>query len=288
MASMGLSATYYGANGWLLEFSHAGEPPYRILLDPWLVGDLTFPPGRWLFSGRQPRQWPIPQAIDLLLLTQGLADHSHPPTLALLPRTLPVVASPTAATVVRSLGFQDVHQLSPGDGHTPKDSGGLEIKATLGAPVPQAENGYLLLHPAGKLYLEPHGFLPPEALLPAQHLDAVITPVVDLGLPVAGAFVKGRQVLTELVQRFRPACVLASTTGGGISFDGLLTRLLWQKGSLDEAAAILSTLPGQPLLIDPVPGEPIRLNCSAPAPVGLDTVLPVRQPADAHRSPHRD
>ena len=35
----------------------------------------------------------------------------------------------------------------------------LLIKATAGAPVPQIENGYILSHPCGSLYIEPHGYL---------------------------------------------------------------------------------------------------------------------------------
>jgi L-ascorbate metabolism protein UlaG (beta-lactamase superfamily) len=40
---MTLAATYYGANGWLLEFNNL-----RVLVDPWLRGSLSFPPGSWL------------------------------------------------------------------------------------------------------------------------------------------------------------------------------------------------------------------------------------------------
>jgi len=47
-------ATYFGANGWLLEL--AGR---RILVDPWLVDSLVFPPGPWLFRGELPRPWPV-------------------------------------------------------------------------------------------------------------------------------------------------------------------------------------------------------------------------------------
>jgi L-ascorbate metabolism protein UlaG (beta-lactamase superfamily) len=252
---MGLFATYYGANGWLLEFEAPGAAPVRVLLDPWLEGELRFLPGDWFFTGRQPHPWPVPEAIDLLLLSQGLPDHAHPPSLALLSRSIPVVGSASAAKVARQLGFTTVRALSPGERCTPL--GALEIQATAGAPVPQVENGYLLRHPGGSLYVEPHGYLAPEAQLPAQSLDAVITPVVDLGLPVAGAFVRGSTVLPELVERFRPATVLASTAGGDIRFEGLLTRALWQKGSPDTAAA---GLPEGTRLIDPVPGERLSLK----------------------------
>lgn len=257
---MALHATYYGANGWLLEFEAPGGPALRVLLDPWLVGELRFLPGDWFFTGRQPHPWPVPEAIDLLLLSQGLADHAHPPTLEQLPRSIPVVGSASAAKVVRDLGFSGVTSLAPGE-HT--QVAGLEIAATSGAPVPQVENGYVLRHPGGSFYIEPHGYLAPASQLPSQPLDAVITPVVDLGLPVAGAFVRGSTVLPELVERFQPATVLASTAGGDIRFEGLLTKALWQKGSISEAAA---SLPAGVELIDPVPGERLSLKM-ATAPV---------------------
>ncbi len=237
-----MHATYFGANGWLLEFG-----ALRVLVDPWLTGPLRFPPGAWFFEGQLPMSQPVPADLDLLLLTQGLDDHAHPDTLALLPRSLPVVGSPSAAAKVRQLGFSTVTALAPGEQYR---HDGLEITATAGAPVPQVENGYLLQHPEGSLYLEPHGFLP--AALPAQPLDAVITPVVDLGLPLAGAFVRGRTVLPQLLERFTPRTVLASTAGGDVRFSGLLTRFLWMKGNGAEAAA---AMPEGSRLIDPQVGE---------------------------------
>ena len=75
---MTLAATYYGANGWLLDFDG-----YRVLVDPWLRGS-EFP--RTMVSPRgTERRTPIPEALDLLLLTQGLADHAHPDTLNCCP-----------------------------------------------------------------------------------------------------------------------------------------------------------------------------------------------------------
>lgn len=252
-----VAATYFGANGWLLDFDGL-----RVLVDPWLCGELVFPPGRWLFAGSLPRPWPVPRDLDLLLLTQGLPDHCHPPSLALLDPALPVVGSASAARRVRQLGFANVTALAPGQAHL---LGELNIRATAGAPVPQVENGYRLDHPAGSLYLEPHGYLDPD--LPSEPLDAVITPVVDLGLPLAGAFVRGRQVLPLLLERFQPRAVLASTAGGDVRFAGLLTRALQQQGCPEEAATLTAAAAasGQAPLrfIDPIPGEAYQL---APGP----------------------
>jgi len=251
-----MHATFLGANGWLLEFG-----AMRVLVDPWLTGPLQFAPGPWFFQGELNQPQPVPEALDLLLLTQGLPDHTHPASLALLPRELPVLASPTAAARARQLGFEQVQALAPGEQWQSGGDGalsggvrgGLSIRATAGAPVPQVENGYLLDHASGSLYLEPHGYLPAD--LPAQRLDAVITPVVDLGLPLAGAFVRGRQVLPQLLERFSPRTVLASSAGEEVRYAGLLSRILWQQGTPAEAAEQLAAGPQPCRLISPEPGR---------------------------------
>jgi len=242
-----VEATYFGANGWLLDWSGL-----RVLVDPWFRGPLVFPPGPWFFQGQLSQSLDLPADLDLLLLTQGLDDHAHPETLALLPRSLPVVGSMAAAKKVQQLGFEQVTGLRPGETTV---FGDLRIEATAGAPVPQVENGYLLRHPEASLYLEPHGYLSAEVA--PEALDAVITPVVDLGLPVAGAFVRGQTVLPELVQRFSPRKVLASTTGGEVRFSGWLNRWLWQKGTLAEAQQAVGSAAQ---VIDPVPGQRYALG----------------------------
>ena len=43
---MTLAATYYGANGWLLDFDG-----YRVLVDPWLRAALSSPPDDGFSTG---------------------------------------------------------------------------------------------------------------------------------------------------------------------------------------------------------------------------------------------
>ena len=252
-----MRATYFGANGWQLGFSGL-----NVLLDPWLVGPLCFGNSPWFFTSRFLQDWPIPPAIDLVLLTQGLPDHAHPPTLKQLERSIPVVGSVPAAEVARTLGFTQVTALSPGQSHQHSDGSDtyLTITATAGAAVPGQENGFLLQHPDGFLYVEPHGFLDPT--LSAQKLDAVITPVVDLGLPLVGAFVKGQAVLPQLLERFQPRWVLASTAGGQTQNSGLLPKLLWSRGSITTATALLNSCAPQTQLLDPEPGRCYALTPS--------------------------
>ena len=239
------TATYLGANGWLLDMAGL-----RVLLDPWLTGPLVFPPGAWLLKGELPRPMPIPDHLDLLLLTQGLPDHAHPETLQALSKEIPVVASTAAARVVKRLGFPEITSLQPGDTTTVGD---LTIRATAGAAVPAVENGYLLDWPEGSLYLEPHGVLDPA--LDRRNVDTLITPVVDLGLPLLGAFITGARVMPDLISRFQPKTVLASTTGGDVQFSGVISGLL----NAADASTNGSDFPDNCTLITPAVGKAIPL-----------------------------
>jgi len=221
---MSLKATYFGSSSWFLEFGQ-----FSILVDPWLKGNLSFSPGPWLIEGRLKKELKVPNKINLILLTQGLADHAHPQSLDLLPRSIPVIGSFSAAKLVTNMGFQSVYGLKPGE---MKEIGGLTIQATAGALVPKLENGYMLFHEFGSLYLEPHGFL--DANLPTQHLDAVITPVVNIKLPLFGSFIQGKEVLPNLLKLFNPLTVLASTTGGDATFTGFLNRFMSLEGSPEQ------------------------------------------------------
>lgn len=245
-----MQLTYFGANGWLIELGGV-----RVLLDPWLTGPLQFGSATWFFEGHLPHDWPVPENLDLLLLSQGLPDHAHPPSLALLPKNLPVLGSCSAIKLASSLGFTNCKALKPRDHH---QHGCLQIETTAGAAVPQLENGYLLRAGTESLYVEPHGFLDPQ--IAVQPLTAVITPVLDLGLPLAGAFVKGQSVLPQLLERFQPSWLLASTAGGGINYKGVLERLLWSSGDQSKLEAQLALRHPPTTFIDPDPGHCYELN----------------------------
>ena len=90
-------ATYFGANGWLIEFNGV-----NLLIDPWLTGELVFPPGKWFLKGCLPFEREITSKIDLILLTQGLPDHTHPPTLEKLAKSIPVIGSKKATELATS------------------------------------------------------------------------------------------------------------------------------------------------------------------------------------------
>ena len=223
---MTFKATYLGSNGWLIEFKKA-----RIVIDPWLIGDLIFPPGGWFFKGTLKDEIPTPDNIDLILLTQGLPDHCHIPSLKKFPKNTNIICSKSAYKILDRLNFESIHIMKPGQNLKFSE---IKIEATSGAAVPQIENGYILETNDGSLYIEPHGFL--DNTIKPRKLDAVITPTKNLELPIVGSFVKGADVIPSLVKVFNPSYILSSTTGGEAKFSGILNSLI----SLEEYNKALS------------------------------------------------
>ena len=201
----------------------------RILIDPWLNGDLTFPPGDWLIKGELAKEVEIPRSIDFLLLTQGQPDHAHPPTLEKINKSIPVIASQAASNVVSKIGFTEINTLKPGEAFKKNN---INIQATSGASVPNIENGYIIESGQDSIYIEPHGFL--DKQIKPRNIDLLITPVIDFSLPLAGKFIRGKTVLPQLLKLFNPTTVLASTTGGDITFTGLINNLIKVDGSVED------------------------------------------------------
>lgn len=248
--------TWLDNNSWLIEMADQ-----RILLDPWLIGPLVFGNLPWLIKGehRQPR--PIPDALDLLLLSQGLEDHAHPETLRALDPNLPVVGSPNAAKVATGLGFRQVTALAHGDCYRLQER--LQIRAMPGSPVGPllVENGYLLsdLATGIQLYYEPHGHHSPELKAHAP-VDVVIAPVVDLAIPLLGPIVKGRTSAAEVVQWLQPKALVPSAAGGDVVFSGLLVSVLQTQGSPEELRHALAQQPAATKVLTPRPGERLDLH----------------------------
>lgn len=213
---MSFKATYLGSNGWILDFNKC-----RLLIDPWLEGDLVFPPGEWFFKGSLENDIPVPKNIDLILITQGLPDHCHIKTLLKFSKEIDIVCPKSAFNLLSKNGFSSIKLISPQEIVNLK---GLRIEATSGAKVPHTENGYIVEGYEGSFYIEPHGFF--DKNIKERKLDAVITPTKDLGLPFVGNFIKGNDVLPKLIKSFKPNYVLSSTTGGDVKFSGILNKFI--------------------------------------------------------------
>tara|TARA_B100000941_G_C28423508_1_gene510107 strand:- start:33 stop:749 length:717 start_codon:yes stop_codon:yes gene_type:complete len=214
---MTFEATYLGSNGWLIKFKKT-----NLLIDPWLTGDLVFPPGEWFFKGSLDNEILINENINTILLTQALPDHCHIPSLMKFKKDIDIICPKSAQGILDNLGFTSVKVLQPSD---KINKNNIEIEATSGAPVPQIENGYIVKDDEGSgFYIEPHGYL--DGKLKAQELDAVITPTKNLALPLVGSFVKGADVLPKLIKKFKPKYILSSTIGGEAKYSGFLNNLI--------------------------------------------------------------
>ncbi|MBD2626941.1 MBL fold metallo-hydrolase [Trichormus variabilis] len=245
--------TWLDSNSWLMEIGRQ-----RILIDPWLVGSLTFGNLDWLFKGSRLQERPIPENIDLILLSQGLEDHAHPPTLKQLDRNIQVVASPNAAKVVEQLGYTQVITLAHGEHFTLNDQ--VEIKALPGSPIGPTilENAYLLKELASNLtlYYEPHGYHSPQ-LKQLAPVDVVITPMIGLGLPVLGPIIKGMNSALEVAKWLQPQLMLPTAAGGDVLFEGLLNKFIQTQGSVEEFRALLEKNNLSTRVIAPNPGEQV-------------------------------
>ena len=248
--------TWLDSNSWLIEIG--GK---RILLDPWLVGPLVFGNINWLFKGNHPQERPIPDRIDLILLSQGLEDHTHPPTLKQLDRSIPVVASPNAAKVVRELGYHQVTTLPHGESFNLDNQ--VTIQALPGSPIGPflTENAYFLKELPSKLtlYYEPHGYHAP-VLKEMTPVDVVITPVIDMKIPVLGPIIQGKSSALELAEAVKPQVMLPTAAGGDVTFEGVLMAIIQTMGS---AAALRTQLSAKNLptqLLEPKPGDRIELK----------------------------
>lgn len=251
--------TWYGANSWLIELSGL-----RILLDPWLVGPLEFGGLSWLFRASRSQSLSIPGSVDLIVLSQGLEDHSHPETLKTLDKSIPVVGAPKAAKVCRELGFEQVTALDFGETYRWRDR--VEILAVEGALTGiKPENGYVFkaVETGSKVYYEPHGFFP-ESLKEQAPVDVVIGPVSDIAIPLAGAIVRGNTSAIALATMLKPRYFLRSTAGDdGIVYDGLLSSVLKAKGSAAELQAAINTLDLNTQVLSPSVNEPLDLTLEA-------------------------
>lgn len=252
---MDMYLTWLDNNTWLWEIN--GK---RILVDPWLVGELVFLNAPWFFEGKNPQPASIPEHLDLILLSQGLPDHTHPETLRQIDRQIPVVCSPNAVGTVTTLGYQQVTQLPHGEVFVLDNA--VEIRAVPGAAIGPflTENGYILTDRSTglTLYYEPHGY--PAAELDAfAPIDVVLTPVVDLNVPLAGAIVQGHKTVLDITERLKPQVILPTTEGGDVQYQGLLAKLLQRQGSAEDIREALSQMQPSPQFLTPRPGDRTEL-----------------------------
>lgn len=267
----GITYTYYESNSFAIKFNTSGV---RVLVDPWLTGDLTFANQTWLFRGQKKVTGElniddIAQETDLIVLTQSLDDHCHLPTLERLPKTIPVAASPSAADRIRPLGYKTVTPIDHDEEKAFCD-GALKIRATQGAlvgpPWSKRQNGYIMTETSGSpptsVYYEPHCDFAAFSLRNVGEVDVVISPVnstlLNMGL---GSYplTQGDINLSQLLRVLKPK-VLVPLLNTDINTDGALTSLLSYRGQWE---GLKEELEQQGILVrvdlPAVPGEALAI-----------------------------
>jgi L-ascorbate metabolism protein UlaG (beta-lactamase superfamily) len=248
--------TWFDTNSWQLTLGDK-----CVLIDPWLMGEVVFNNAPWLIRLVRPQPVPMPaQKIDLIVLSQGLADHTHPETLKALDKSIPVVASASAAKVVQALGYIDVTVLAPGAQYSLAND--LTIQALPGAPIGPfvTENAYLFTLASGlRLYYEPHGY-PSADLQKVAPVDVAITPVVTVTLPVLGPVIQGAQGALALAKLVEPQVILPTADAQTVQYFGALKGWLRSQGSIEQLQAQLQA-EGLATLVKPlVPLQPFTLD----------------------------
>lgn len=266
-----MTYTSYEGNAWRCELASSGV---KILVDPWLEGDLVFGGLDFFFKGTKRVTKPetlnidqIAKETDFILLTMGIDDHTHRPTLKRLPKSIPVVGSPSAAAVARELGYSTVLELRHGSGQVlTMCDGKIRIQATEGAlvgpPWSVRENGYVITEttPGGvKLYYEPHADYVPSSVASVGKVDIVVSPPCTQSL-LGYQLVKGATDNVPLLKLLQPKAVVAFMNA---EFDasGPLHTLLSETGSPEALERQLkeSKELSQVEVVVPKAGEPVKV-----------------------------
>lgn len=250
-----MQLTWLDSNSWLIEIANT-----RILLDPWLVGSLVFGNLTWLLEGKKRTQRPIPDNIDCILLSQGLEDHAHPPTLKVLDHSLPVIASPNGAKVCQDLGFSNITSLNHEETYIFQEK--IAIEAVAGSLVGPGvvENGYIIrdLNTDESIYYEPHGFHSPN-LQRKPPVKTIITPLTNIKIPLVGSVIKGQENAVEVCRWLKPEYILSTAAGGDIDFQGLLVNVLKPDGTIKRLQELLTKDNLSVSVIEPEPWHPISI-----------------------------
>ncbi len=230
----------------------------RLLIDPWLTDEMSLPPGHWLFGRRRVAPAPVTTYLpmDALVLTAHFSDHLHPQTLAALPKSVPVFATPTAAKLVRQLGFTQVTALRDTERATPWP--GLELEAIApGFPYTLNSLGYVFTADGERLYFETH-------VVDAKRAKARLGPVHTLVAPVQSVRLMGLPLVMSPERALAIAKVLqpkywVPTGNDPAQAHGAFSKtMLFYRGEVADFSALLQSSGVATTLLEPKPGEVAR------------------------------
>jgi L-ascorbate metabolism protein UlaG (beta-lactamase superfamily) len=246
------------------------------LVDPWLVGSLTFGGLNAIYEGKKKvfgRNEPVDldaivRSTDAILLTMSIDDHCHRPTLqALVERRpdVPVVASPSAAALARSLGFTNVTSLDWAE-EKEVDLGNVTVRATAGAlvgpPWSKREAGFVVREKDGaSLYYEPHCDFDANSVRQVGTVDLVVSPPNTQSL-LGYDLVKGNTDNVALLSLLKPKTVIALMNAEFIG-TGPLADLITERGgpeALKEQIRAAQDVDSDIEVVVPKSGEPLTLT----------------------------
>jgi len=127
------------------------------------------------------------------------------------------------------------------------------------------ENGYVLrdVQTGESLYYEPHGFHAP-LLTELAPIDVILTPIMNLTLPLLGFVIKGATSVMDAIQMLNAQVIVPTAAGGDITFDGVLNRLLKAEGSADTLRQQLSEQGLATQVLEPKPGDRVQIETGKP------------------------
>jgi L-ascorbate metabolism protein UlaG (beta-lactamase superfamily) len=268
-----LFLTHLEVNGFLLSTADR-----TILIDPLLEGPLDFGLSSSIYQGSK-RFLPIyglteclPPRIDCVLITQGLDDHAHLPTLQKLKTKFPmiqVIAPPSARPTLQKAGFRgsNVQYIRPGQDckifPDTYSTSRLTIRATRGAlvgpPWQARENGYIITgSDCPSIYIEPHVEFQKRALEQLAPVDVVISPISGQGLP-GFELVHGPQETLKLCHILKPHC-LVPIANGDLHTSGALSPFIEEIGSAREFQGLLEDSGLDTKLVEISAGKDVRVT----------------------------
>lgn len=260
----GWTITHTGVNGMVWE-SQRGS---RLLVDPLLVDELTFFEAPTIYRATARgvlestlRDELLGGAFDAVVLSQGLPDHAHEPTLrALQVGSQPIVGPRSAEEAVRRSGkaknFRRLNHLQTAR------VGDVTLRALPGAlvgpPWQRRENSILATSSDKGLLYEPHGDYGDEALLRrfAKDVDVLIAPVTTQRLFGIFDLVKGNTV-QRAVDLLHVDTVI-DLPNGDVDARGLLAPLVSSEEEVVSPTTLLSKK-SKKRIIRPSLGQPVEL-----------------------------
>ena len=100
------------------------------------------------------------------------------------------------------------------------------------------------------LYYEPHGFHS-EAVQAVKHVDVIITPLINLSLPLLGPFIQGGESALNVVKWLQPEFILSTAAGGDIEYEGILNKILKMDGDVEDFRKLLAESQCKAQVLDP-------------------------------------